>query len=215
MMPLIAGCQTLPERMHFWPLRHKPTVADAKSDLDDGDFYEARRRTEEILAKDPQNKEAQVLMARIIDEEIARHKELFETTAPEEFSKDQKSEEIRTWIERGNALFEAGEYDEATLATEKVFQYDPGNQEASELLDEIRNRAIAEGQEQALIQGRVVRGEVETRVAEYHRQAEDWVRQKRWGAARLTVDKILLLSPEDGEALKLRERIRTLDKEKA
>ena len=59
-----------------------------------------------------------------------------------------------------------------------------------------------------LIESQIVHGEVEQRVREYHKQAQIWLNQGRTGAARLAVEKILLLSPEDKDALELYEKIR-------
>ena len=210
---IASGCATLPQKT---PQAAVPAVSieDARSAADEGELYEARRKTEEILKADPGNQDAQLLMAKIIDEEIARHKETFETTAPEEFTQEQKTEEAKTWLERARGLLALQEYDEAMLAAEKVFLTDPDNTEASALVDEIRNEALATGKEQMLIQNQVTRSEIDDRVKEYYMQVEDWMRREKWGAARITVDKILMLSPEDEKALQLRDIIRSKTKGK-
>ena len=82
-------------------------------------------------------------------------------------------------------------------------------------MDDIRNQALSTGKEQALIANRVVRTEIDERVAEYYKQAEEDMRKGRWGSARLAVDKILLLSPEEDKALQLRETLRAKSTKRA
>lgn len=203
----LTGCAITTRNSHLNSSK-VPTLQEAKADLDEGELYEARRKTERILQAQPANSEAQILMAQIIDREIARHKETFETKVPEEFTPDQNAEQAKTWLERSRMLLQAEQYEQAMRAAEKVFIYDPDSWQASELLDEIRNEAFAAGKEQSLIVSQVTHTEIQDRVTKYHQQAEEAMRKGRLGEARLTLDKLLLLSPEDDKALKLREEIR-------
>ena len=69
-----------------------------------GEFYRARKSVEKFLKKNRADEAAQILMAEIIDREIVRRKELFETKSIEEFTADEKSAEARTWLERARAF---------------------------------------------------------------------------------------------------------------
>ncbi len=182
-------------------------VAEAKKDMEAGDLYQARKRIQKALKKDPTSIEAQKLMAEIIDQEIARHREAFRENAPEELPKTQTKEEVRTWIERGRTLLELKRYEEALLATEKVFNYEEDNLEASRLMDRIRNEALKAGKAEELAQREIYQDEINDRVSGYTAQARAWIREGKWGAARLAVEKMLLLDPSNQEAQKLQKQI--------
>ena len=190
-------------------------LAQARSLLESGELYRARKAAEEVLKRKPTHGDAQQLMARIIDREIARHKEIFQTKTIEEFTPEEKDSEVRTWLERARALSAAGQYEEAILAAEKVFLYDPENQEASGVLDEIKQSAGKQGQKENLLVDAIREGEIQGRLERYRQQARTWVAQGKWGAARLAVEKILLLEPEDPEALKLHQKILSRQPDKA
>lgn len=181
---------------------------DAQRYFQAGETYQAKKRVGNYLKANPGNYEAQKLMAQILDQEIAQHKEAFEKQLPEELSADQNAIEIKTWLERGKALLEAGEYDEAALAVENVFRYDPKNQEASLLMDTIRGTAWNHGKKEILSNNYLVEEEITDRVGLYKKQAQVWLSQGKPGAARLAVEKVLLLSPEDKEGLAMLQQIK-------
>lgn len=201
LLGLLVGCGSLPAH----PL---PPLQEARLKFESGELYEAKKMAEAFLKNHPNDFQAQKLMAEIIDQEIARHKEIFATSAIEELTPQAKSDEVQTWLERGRYLLELKQYDEAVLAVEKVFLYDPENLRASQLIDEIKQQALKEGRHESLIQSQVFESEVEGRVQTYRNQARQWIREGRWGAAKLAVEKVLLLAPEDHEALKLYDQIR-------
>jgi tetratricopeptide (TPR) repeat protein len=193
------GCQALSPR---------PSLKMAEENLQEGELYRARKTTQAVLKRQPSNPEAQALMARIIDREIERHKELFETQVVEEMEDDVKSEEVRTWLERGETLYKLKQYDEAVLATEKVFLYDPDNARASRLIDKIRGAAIKEGKQELTLKREFVRTEIRGRVSDYIEQARRWMAEGKWGAAKLAVEKTLLLEPDHQEAREMQKKIR-------
>ncbi|MBI3306623.1 MAG: hypothetical protein HYZ84_02285 [Candidatus Omnitrophica bacterium] len=184
-------------------------VQDARRAFEAGELYEARRITKSVLEKKPGDETAQKLMAQIIDQEIAREKEAFEPKAIEEFTKNEKLDEAKIWLDRSKTLLSIRQYGEALLAAEKVFLYDPENSEASRLIDEIKQKAHREGKSDLLFLKHNAEDEIRGRVETYRKQARQWVADGKWGAARLAVEKILLLVPEDKEALRLYEQIRT------
>ena len=184
-----------------------PSISSARKDLQEGDLYQARKKTQTILDKNPADPEVQKLMAEIIDQEIARHKEVFQTTVPEELPYSAKEEETKTWLERGKVLLDLKRYDEAAMAVEKIFTYDPMNEQASRLMDNVREHALKDGKQELLVRHQMYAAEAKDRVALYLQQARESILQKRWGAARMAVDKILLLEPSNKKALKLQRQI--------
>lgn len=184
-----------------------PSLSEIRKDLNEGDLYQARKKTQKVLEKNQDNFEAQKLMAQIIDSEIARHKEIMTGNAKEELPVDARREEIKTWLERAQALMDLKRYNEAVLAVEKALSYDGENVKASKMMDEIKTRAIKDGKQEVLIRQEVARGEIKDRIGNYLAQAKEYIRSGSWGAARMTVEKILLLQPENKQAQKLHKKI--------
>ena len=148
-------------------------------------------------------------MGQILEAEISQHKEAFETKAPEEWNEAEQADQIKTLMERGKSLYQMGAYDEAARTIESIFEFDPYNAQASQLLDEIQSRAVREGKDEISGRSAIVHAEVESRVLTYKTQAKTWIQEGKWGAARLAVEKILMLQPEDEEALKMLEDVKS------
>jgi hypothetical protein len=202
---LLAGCSAL---SHEVKGRHGiPPLIEAKERMEAGELYRARKLTEKELAKQPNNLEANNLMAQIIDAELARYKELFDTKAIEELEPDEKDIAVDTWLERSRTLLQSKLYEEALLAAEKVFLYDAENTKASQLIDDIRAQAVKDGKQEILVRNEMVRSEIRDRVMQYRKQAREAIQQKQWGRAKFATQKLLLLEPEDEEGLKLQKLV--------
>lgn len=173
----------------------------AEKHLEQGELYMAKKLVEKVLDDDKNNPRGQQLMAQILDQEISRRMEIFKDTAPEEFTSTEKSNEIKTWIERAKSFMAIHQYDQATLAAEKVFEYEPQNLEASRLLDEIKMYALQEGKAQSVVVQEMAHDESKQRVGLYEKQAEEAIMKNMWGTARLAAEKILLLEPNNEKAL--------------
>lgn len=172
-----------------------------------GELYRARKVIESSLKEKPQDKEVQELMADILNQEIARQKEAFETKPIEEFNREEKNEEVRTWLERSDSFYQIGHYDQAIEAAEKVFLYDPDNRQASERIDRIKTEMLRTGKKTYLDQRMIAQEEIKGRVERYREQTRKAMERGYWGLARLSIEKILLLSPEDPEGLRLQEAL--------
>lgn len=219
----VMGCQTLNREQEASEISRNSTLSakqqellgQARNALAGGDVTEARRLTQQVLAKEDNAEQAQQVMAQILDQEIARQKEMIETTALEEYTPDEKDDLVKTWIERSKSYLSFKQYDEALFAAEKVFLYDPANAQASKLIDEIKKRAYDEGKGDSLILKQMYQTEIHGRIRRYHHQAKQHIKKGQWGAARITVEKILLLAPDDSEALKLYQQIKDHKKTQA
>ena len=172
------------------------------------EFYRARKETEAALKTQPADPEAQKLMAQILDREIDRQKATLEEKVIEEYSPEEKTDQVRTWLERGRMYLSLGHYDQAQWSAEQVFLFDASNIEASELIDDIQKKARAAGRSEELVSGQMLQTEVQDRLERYRQQARQAVSDKRWGEARLLVEKMLLLAPQDREALRLQKEIK-------
>jgi len=212
-MLAVQGCQTNSRESRY--SEKVLLLSDALEFSKAGEFYRARQLTQEVLDKDPDDTDAQQIMSEIIDAEIALQREAFETKVTEEFTSEETSMAISTWLERSRALLYAKQYEQALLAAERVFLYDQGNIEASRLMDQIKKMARDAGHEQSLIMQQRYEDEIQTRVKQYHIQAKTWMESGRWGAARLAIEKILLLDPKDREATQLYEEIKEKIKQRS
>ena len=206
---IMNGCATLPDSAFT---DSKGELQKARQLADQGEYYRARKTASGVLQRNPDDPEAKQLIADVINQEVAQYKELFESKAPEELTGDQQSSEVQAWLERSRSLLQIQEYDEALTAAEKVFSYDAENLEASRLIDEIRKIAMKDGQAEVLVRNKMAREESNERVGAYLIQARKAIQAGRVGEARLTLNKILLLEPENREALEMRSQLESKSK---
>lgn len=181
-------------------LSYETRVRRAQVALGEQKIFEARRWASEALTMRPNSLEAQKLIAEIIDREIVLEKSSHTPQAVEEMSADERRLQIKTWLERSRGFLQAHEFEQAILAAEQIFLLDPENREASRQIDEIKIRVRELGKDETLILEDVYKEEIQTRLERYDRQAETWLDTNRLGAARLTIEKMLLLDPENARA---------------
>ena len=184
-------------------------LEEARVLLQEDEIHQAKEKIREFIDTHPGDKEAWDLMAQAIDREIAGQRETEVNKIIEEYTERERQDATKTWLERAGALSDAGRYGEALLAAEKVFLFDPENAQASRMIDQIRKEAYAAGKGESLAVQRIYQGEIDVRAQIYLEQAQDWLEMGRVGAATLALEKVLLLDPENGRALKLYEQIRT------
>ncbi|MDD5225973.1 MAG: hypothetical protein PHV97_02170 [Candidatus Omnitrophica bacterium] len=203
---LLAGCATGPRSSL---VSSDPVVAlsQAEKFYNNHEYYNARRAVQQVLEVEPQNPQAGKLMADILDKEIERQKEHLLPQAIEEMNADDKENQIKTWLERSRALFNANQYDLALFAAEKVFLYDAENSVASELIDQIKAKALKEGKADTLFIHKMYKNEIADRLEQYRAQAEDLAAQGQLGQAQFTAEKILMLEPEDPKALSILQKV--------
>jgi len=182
-------------------------LSRAKKYYEGHESYNARQSAQQVLEKDPQNSEASQLMADILDKEIERQREHLLPQAIEEMDTDAKQDAIKTWLERSRTLFSANQYDLALFAAEKVFLYEADNAAASDLIDEIKAKALKEGKADTLFIHKMYKEEIADRLEQYRTQAEDLAMHGQFGQAQFTAEKVLMLEPEDPKALAIVQKI--------
>ncbi len=121
----------------------------------------------------------------------------------EELTPQEISLEVKTWLERSRGFLEGNRFDEALQAAEQAFLFDPENLEASRLVDEIKLKAREEGAEESVFLQQLYQEEIEGRIRHYSEEADAWMKAGRWGAARMAVEKILFLDPDNFEGQRL------------
>lgn len=182
---------------------------EARLAYENGEYYKARVQTQALLSKDPENTAAQQLMGDVLEKEIERQKEslLASSSGGEDSSEDSNQSEVKNWLERGRTLLHQNQYDLALFAAEKVFLYDANNHEASLLIDDIKEAAIKNGKAETLFLSKMYQEEIGERVKKYRGEAEAFLDQNKDEQAKFTIQKILMLEPEDPEALSLFRRL--------
>jgi tetratricopeptide (TPR) repeat protein len=190
----------------FGETKEKPLV-QAKKYFGNHEYYTAHRFAQQALDQNPKDPEVTKLMADILDKEIERQKEQLLPQAIEEMNGDDKQDAIKTWLERSRTLFAADQYDLALFAAEKVFLYDSNNIVASELIDQIKGKALKEGKADTLFIHKMYKEEIADRLEQYRVEAEDLTSQGRFGQAQFTAEKILMLEPEDPKALAVLQKV--------
>jgi Flp pilus assembly protein TadD len=203
---LLGGCATGP-RSSMVSEENKTTLSQAEKFYNNHEYYSARRAVQQVLEKNPQDLQAAKLMADILDKEIERQKEHLLPQAVEEMNTDDKQDEIKTWLERSQTLFEANQYDLALFAAEKVFLYDADNNAASDMIDKIKTKALKEGKADTLFIHKMYQEEIADRLEQYRGQAEELAAQGQFGQARFTAEKVLMLEPEDPKALSILQKV--------
>ena len=206
LLVLAIGCKAFSKRQTLLMNAELP-LNEATAAMAGGELFRARQLVDSFLEVHPHHKEGEKMMAEILSQEIGQHKEAFEPSLPEELSLEGKSSELKTWLERAHTFLRIGKYEEAVLAAEEALTYDPNSVEASQLIDEIKGEAVKEGAEGNLLKNHVVYEEIDERVEHYREQAREAVDFSEWGQARMAVEKVLLLVPEDPEALRLQEML--------
>ncbi len=193
-----------------------PKVADiapldqARHSYDQGEYYKARVLVQNELSKDPENTAAQQLMGDVLDKEIARQKEAILVGSADADNDDRdggsdesNQTEVKNWLERSKSLLHQNQYDLALFAAEKVFVYDANNREASLLIDDIKDKAVKSGKADTLFLSKMYKEEVSERVKNYRSEAKQLLSEDKKEQAKFNLQKILLLEPEDPEALRL------------
>ena len=118
---LAGGCSS---RKAQTSLSYEAKMKRAALALREDRLFEARRWTSEAIQLRPQEHGAQLLMARVIDREITKAKQSSEGKNPEELTSEEKSLQIKTWLERTRGFLEFNKLEEANLSVEQVFQLD-------------------------------------------------------------------------------------------
>lgn len=205
-MNLMIGCAARHSSFTTSPTRDE-TIQQAKRFYNNHEYYSARRSVQQVLETNPKDGEATQIMANVLEKEIERQKENLLPQAVEEMGKEDKQNQIKTWLERSRTLFAAKQYDLALFAAEKVFLYDNENTAASELIDKIKGQALKDGKAETLFVSKMYEEEISDRLERYRQQAEELVDQGQLGQAQFTLEKILLLEPEDPKARGLLQKI--------
>ena len=126
----------------------------------------------------------------------------------EEMDEEEKREEIDRLLREGDRYKEMMNYNSANAVYEGVFRLDPNHVEASKRIDRLKEKMLQEGRSETGLVSGVYDTEIEARVRIYWNEVQELVAQERWGQARFTLEKLLLLDPLHEEGRELYERLK-------
>ena len=118
----------------------------------------------------------------------------------EELDQEEKEELVEDLLARGDQYAAGKNFDVANEAYESVFLLDPNNKRASERIDFLKASILKEGRSETRLIGGAYDLEIEARVRVYWKQTQELMTNRRWGQARFTLEKLLLLDPLHKEA---------------
>lgn len=212
LMMQLTSCQTV-SRTSKTPVI--PSVPAIEGALANGQYYQARKMTEELLKTEPENDELKTLMGKVLEAEIAEQKQILEETIVDEDDTEDSDKQVLTWLERAREFYHQAEYEQAILSAEEVFKYDPTNVEASRIIDAVKKQIHTEGKQEAVFLKNMYNDEISERVSRYKTEAKDRIGQGNYGQAKLLLQKALLLDPTDKEIPHLFEQLENDNGEKS
>lgn len=190
-------------------------MAKAQSYVEQGEFYKAEQVARRLQSHFPDDPEVRDLATRIRARQDERHEALRFGFSAEETSARARKDFIQTLNERAESYFEEGRYQDAADTAQEIFQYEAGNARASELLDRIGRAERKEAGREENVLTEIYREEMSGRIESYRHDTRRAMDQKRWGRARFTLEKWLLLDPKDSEANRLYEQVLAQQEKKA
>lgn len=191
------GCSVAPKPAS---LPYEVQMKHAETALREDKLFEAKKWATQALQEKPDEPKTQALMVRLIEREVIQEKSQDPLSIPEEATPDQKSQGIKTWLERSQGFLEANQFEEALWSAEQIFLLDPENQDASRLVDRIKEQARKQGHDEELFLNELYKQEISARIQNYLHQAEVSILEKKWGAARFAIEKVLVLDPQNRKA---------------
>jgi len=124
-----------------------------------------------------------------------------------EYSAERAETTIDQLLQLGDELRDEKKYKQALEAYEEVFTIDPGNVRASAKIDVVRQVMQREGKDETGIVKGVYEEEAKNKVISYWTEIRDYLKEEKYGQARFTLEKLLLLDPFNQEAIQLHETL--------
>ena len=126
----------------------------------------------------------------------------------EEYTAQEKVRYAKELLQLGDEQFDQKNYDQALAAYEQVFLMDPENRKASAKIDILKKQMMKEGKDESSVVKKIYEEEANDRVRGYFAEAKEYLKSRKYGQARFTVEKILLLDPLNKEAQALYEELK-------
>ena len=121
----------------------------------------------------------------------------------EELNAGEKKLMIQKFLEEGDRYVVRKDYNRANATYERVFLLDHDNLDASKRIERLKKQMLKEGVLETELVSQVYDEEISGRVEEYLKLARILMEQEKWGEARFTLEKLLLIAPLHQEANRL------------
>ncbi|MBI4372992.1 MAG: hypothetical protein HY585_04625 [Candidatus Omnitrophica bacterium] len=125
------------------------------------------------------------------------------STISEELNLEEKQNVADQLLVEGDRLAEAKNYDLANATYESIFLLDPHHVAASKRIDRLKKQMKQEGRSETELVTRVYDAEIDMRVSQYLTEAKELMAAQKWGKARFTLQKLLLINPLNEEGRQL------------
>jgi len=193
--------------------------AEADSAFKIRNYSLARKRVRQVLSLDPHHRHALEILASVREAEHGRpaEKMSFELFRDEtqHLSKEEKEKMIAAFLARGKRLLRNSQYDSAVDEIENVFVLDPLNTKASKLIDRAREAFVrekkAEWKNAAARAGENFSDKMELSL----NTVESLIKAKEYMQARVILNRMAFLEPDNKQIRKLMNKIQQLETEEA
>ena len=125
----------------------------------------------------------------------------------EDLNSDERRDMVSQLLLEGDQYLGEKNYNLANASYESVFLLEPNHPEASKRIDGLKKHMLGEGRSETELVTRVYDEEIEERALGYLNQAKQLIAQQKWGQARFTLQKLLLIQPLHKEGRKLYESV--------
>ncbi len=192
--------------------RIEALIGEADAALQAGMSDKARRRGLEVLALQPHEKRAARLLAKLAvqDSQLEGGEDVFLQTIEEDLARRTRVDQdnvLKFYLRRAEYFLKAHRYDEAIADLEQIFVIDPGNLKASGVMDGARRSFIKEVKARAKEERARAGNPLEELFRVSLETARQLVQEKRFVEAKILLNRIALLDPENKDVRKLMQKM--------
>lgn len=196
--------------------RVEALLGGAREALRSKEYDRARAGAREVLILSPGNRSAlEVLDGAVHPNSSGQAADLsfaiFKDEVPY-LSAQERKRMIDFFMRRSDRFLKQKNYDQAVEELEFVFVLDPLHAEASRRIDAIKKRYIREKKREWRRRALETREEFQDRLAYSIGTVKQLMRQRNWTEAKVILNRMAFIDPEDREVHKLMEKIRRQEK---
>lgn len=179
----------------------------------------ARKRVRQVLTLDAHHRRALEILASVREAEQGSRAEklsfeLFRDETPH-LSKAEKEKMIAAFLARGKRLLRNRQYDAAVDEIENVFVLDPLNTKASKLIDRAREAFVREKKKEWKREAARAGENFSDKMELSLNTAKSLIKAKEYLQARVILNRMAFLEPDNKQIRKLMAKIQRLETEEA
>jgi|GEM_PF-1582364 len=192
--------------------RIETLIGEADAALQSGFAEKARRRGLEVLTLEPHEKRAVRFLAHLAiqDSQLGEKEDSFLQTVEEDLARRTRANQdniLKFYLRRAEYFLQARRYEEAIADLEQIFVIDPGNLKASGVMDGARKSFIKEVKARSKEEKKQAGNPLQDLFNVSLETARQLVRENRFVEAKILLNRIALLDPENKEVRKLMQKM--------